>query len=176
MNQIDELPAPRSLPAHRRHAALSQLEAIVADHGSRRRWTRAPVIVPVVVAIVLSTAAASVAFLRFQPVTDKSTARCYTVASLGGGDRFSGTTISPAGTPGSAAQVDNALGVCADLWRQGFLRLGTTSIQRPAPNTTNEVPSLVACTLSNGTAGVFPGDAGTCAKLGLPLASRPGTP
>jgi hypothetical protein len=171
MNQIDDLPAPRSLPAHRRHAARSQLEAIVAGHGARRRWTRGRVIVPVVVAIVLSTAAVSVAYLRFQPVTDKSTARCYTVASLAGGDSFSGTTIRPAGTPGSAAQVDNALGVCSDLWRQGFLRLGATSIQRPAPNTTHEVPLLVACTLSNGTAGVFPGDASTCAKLGLPSAS-----
>jgi hypothetical protein len=125
-----------------------------------------------VIAAVVGSAAAGITLLRSSPVTDRMTARCYTEAALGTDDTFSGTTIGALGAPGSTVQVDNAIATCSDLWRHGFLLPGKTGIQRPSPNASNPVPPLVACTLPNGIAGVFPGDQSTCVSLGLPLAGQ----
>jgi hypothetical protein len=167
---IGQLPPSRTLPTNRRYAARRQLEELV---GTRRPLLRRRRIIFVVaIAAVLGSAAAGVAVLRTAPVTDKRTARCYTQANVGSGEMFSGTTIAAPGTPGSIGQVNNAMAFCSDLWRQGFLLPGVTGIQRPKPNTSNPVPSLIACTLPNGIAGIFPGDSSSCATLGLPLAGR----
>jgi hypothetical protein len=109
-----------------------------------------------------------------QPVIDHSTARCYTRADLGSGGSFPGTTVSvatrrpAAGGVAAAGEVADALSACAALWRQGFLTLGSPSIATPPPGAADAtVPVLVSCTLSDGTAAVFPGDADTCLRLGL---------
>jgi hypothetical protein len=167
---IVQLPPSRSVPSNRRYAARRQLEDVVGKKKASPRRTR--LILLVAIALVLASAVAGITLLRTAPVTDKRTARCYTAMSIGSDKTFSGTTIGVAGTPGSVAQVDDAMASCSDLWRQGFLVPGMTAIQRPKPNTSNPVPSLVACTLPDGIAGIFPGDSNTCAKLGLPLAAR----
>lgn len=128
MNTLDELPPPRGLPQHRRLAARRQLEAIAGGgpiQGARRRLRTIGVLAA---AAVLGSAVAALAFASFQPVTDRGSARCYTAATLAGGANFEGTTIAAAGTPGTPAQVDDALGVCGDLWRQGFLTAGVKGI------------------------------------------------
>jgi hypothetical protein len=124
-----------------------------------------------VIVAVVGSAAAGITLLRSSPVTDRTTARCYTEVALGT-DTFSGTTVGALGAPGSTVQVDNAIATCLDLWHHGFLLPGKTGIQRPPPNASNPVPPLVACTLPSGIAGVFPGDQNTCASLGLPLAGQ----
>jgi hypothetical protein len=167
---IGQLPPSRSLPSNRRYAARRQLEETVGRRRVAPRRRR--LILIVVIAVLLSSAAAGIAFLRSAPVTDKRTARCYTQASLGSGETFSGTTIGAPGIPGSTAQVMSAITVCSDLWRQGFLVPGANGIQRPKPDTSNRVPPLIACTLRDGLAGIFPGDVNTCATLGLPLAGK----
>jgi uncharacterized membrane protein len=167
---IGQLPPSRRLPTARRYAARRQLEGIVDRRRALPRRRR--LIVGVAIAVLLGSAAAGITLLRSAPVTDKQTARCYTVAELGSGQTFSGTTIAVPGTPGTPAQVDNAFDFCSGLWRQGFLIQGATGIQRPKPNTVNPVPPLIACTLPSGIAGIFPGGSDTCAKLGLPIASR----
>jgi len=122
--------------------------------------------------VVLGTSAAAVTYVHYQSVTNKSEARCYTVAGTAGGDHY--TTIAAAGRPGSRVRVDHALSVCGDLWREGFLRTGAPGIVRPGnTSVSHRVPALVACTMPNGTAAVFPGKAGTCAELGLATASNP---
>jgi hypothetical protein len=167
---IGQLPPSRTLPSNRRYAARRQVEEIVGNRKASPRRKR--LILIVAIAVVLGSAAAGIALLRSAPITDKRTARCYTQASLGRGGTFSGTTIGAPGTPGSSVQVDNAITVCSDLWRQGFLVAGANGIQRPKPGTSNRVPPLIACILPDGTAGIFPGDVNTCATLGLPLAGR----
>src|SRR6266700_3347904 len=162
---IEQLPPSRRLPTPRRYAARRQLEDLVS--GRRTPWRRRRVILGVVIVVLLGSTAAGITLLRSSPVTDKTTARCYTQASLGEDGTFSGTTIFAPGTPGSAAQVDSAIDICSGFWRQGFLLAGTTGIQRPAPGTSNPVPPLIACTLPSGIAGVFPGDQNTCVNLGL---------
>jgi hypothetical protein len=158
------------MPPARRYAARRQLEEFVNRRGGLRRRRR--LVLGVALAVVLGSAAAGMTLLRSAPVTDKTTARCYTATVVGNGDIFTGTTIFAPGTPGSTAQVNSAITTCTDLWRQGFLLSGKSGMQRSTPNTANPVPALVACTLPNGIAGIFPGDQNTCASLGLPLAGK----
>jgi hypothetical protein len=167
---IVQLPPSRSLPSNRRYAARRQLEDAVGKMKASPRRRR--LILLVAIALVLASAVSGITLLRTAPVTDKRTARCYTATSVGSGNTFSGTTIGVPGPPGSVAQVNDAIASCSDLWRQGFLVRGLTEIQRPKPNTSNPVPPLIACTLPDGIAGIFPGDSNTCAGLGLPLAGR----
>jgi hypothetical protein len=128
--------------------------------------------------VVFGTGAGAVVYVRASaPVTDRDLARCYTVASLGGGNDFFGTTIAkaqPAGTPG-IGQVEDALGVCAAVFRQDILVPGRAGVQ-PRAHGEHRVPPLVACVLPGGIAAVFPGHAGTCHKLGLPRAAGEGSP
>jgi hypothetical protein len=173
MSQIDPLTA-RPLPGPRRDAMRQQLEAIVAEQRGPRRGHKTTVIGGAVLIAALGTGAAAFVYVeQSQPVTNKTEARCYTVASLEGGNQFHGTTIAAAGRPGSKAQVDAAASVCAALWRQGFLLPGAAGITSPHNTTTrHRVPSLVACVMPDGTAAVFPGNRQTCTKLGLPLAQK----
>lgn len=173
MTVSSTVPPQRSLPPHRRIAACQQLQALVAG-SPRRRWRRWTFVATSGALIALGSGASAVAYVLSQPVANKSEARCYTVASLAGGRAFRGTTVAAAGQPGTTAQVNNALSICATLWRQGFLHPGAPGISRPTdPHATNPVPPLVTCVISDGTAAVFPGDPGTCRRLGLPNATHP---
>jgi len=150
-----------------------QLATLVREHPSRRGG-RKPALLAGAAAVVIGTSAGAIAYVQqSQPVANKGEARCYTVASLAGGDNFHGTTIAAAGTPGSRAQVNLAVSVCAALWRQGFLQPGAAGIARPRGTTgRHRVPPLIACVMPDGTAAVFPGDSRTCANLGLPRATK----
>ena len=168
--------APPALPDRKRQAARQQLELLVASSGRRglwRRWRQPGFLAVVSGAIVLATSAAALTYVHYAAVTNTTEARCYTVASTAGGDHY--TTISDAGRPGSRARVEHALSVCGDLWRAGFLRAGAPGISRAPERSAARlrVPALVTCTMSDGTAAVFPGASATCAKLGLATASNP---
>ncbi len=170
--QIPDRPL-RTLPARRRQAARAQLEAVITGSGRRRLSRPAPLAAIVTGAVLIGSGTAAIAYQQFKPVTNTSQARCYTVASLAG-DHY--TTIAAATPVGSKspARVRDALPVCADLWRQGFLKLGAPGIGRPQDTLAHHpVPRLVECTMPDGTAAVFPGGAGTCEKLGLARASNP---
>jgi hypothetical protein len=153
-------------------AAREQLEAMVTRTGRRRRWRR-PGLVSVAAVTVALGATAGLTYSHFQPVTNTTTARCYTVPSTAGDEHF--TTIAAAGQPGSPGRVGHARSVCASLWRHGFLSTGASGINRPPPDSTvtYPVPALVVCTMPDGTAAVLPGNAGTCGKLGLAVTSHP---
>ncbi len=173
MTRFDPPPA-RPLPQGRRDAMQHQIEALVGADAGRRHGRKPFLIATGAAAIVLGTSAGAIVYVHYsQPVTNKSEARCYTEANLDGGDQFHGTTIADAGVPGGKApQVDNAVSVCAGLWRQGFLLPGAAGVARQ-PNTKvhHRVPPLVACVMPDGTAAVFPGNPRTCANLGLPRAA-----
>jgi hypothetical protein len=159
------------LPTRKQEATRRQLELLVARSARRRRWRR-PGFIAVTSGVIVLGSTAAVTFARDQAVTDETQARCYTVASTAGNDHF--TTIAAAGQPGSKARVDHAVSVCSALWQQGFLSTGASGID-PSPDSsiTHPVPPLVVCTMPDGTAAVIPGNALTCAKLGLATASNP---
>jgi hypothetical protein len=174
MTLFDPPPA-RPLPPRRRDAIRHQLETLVAAGAGRRQRRKPALIATCAAAIVVGTSAGALVYVHHtQPVTNKSEARCYTVANLAGGEQFHGTTIAEAGVPGGKApQVDNAVSVCADLWRQGFLLPGAAGVARqPDTKAHHRVPPLVACVMPDGTAAVFPGNSRTCASLGLPRATN----
>jgi hypothetical protein len=114
---------------------------------------------------------AAAAYVAFKPptvpVADQT--RCYTKASLAGGDKdFFGTTVAQAWSADGTRDARSAVEVCSALWRQGLLQLGSKRVGGPDTGTDHPIPPLVACTLDNGIAAVFPGDQQTCARLGLP--------
>lgn len=172
---------PARLPDHRRTQMRRQLEVEVT-----RKHRRKPLLFTAgAVIVAAATSAAAYAYVQHSaPVTDKSQARCYTVASLSAGPE-SFTTIAQATRTGSLrpAQVDDALSICADLWRQGILHPGPNGVGAPTPDASgmvrlgpgqgsSHVPELTACVLAGGTAAVFPGPSSTCPSLGLPNARR----
>jgi len=121
--------------------------------------------------VVAGSVVGGAAFFKTGEATDHGSARCYTVLSVGSGTSFTGTTIAASGQFGSAEQVENALSGCTALWRQGFLVPGST-IRRPPQGEpsagTGPIPTLVACTLPDGTAAIFPTEGPfTCGRLGL---------
>ncbi len=156
------------LPDRRKKAARLQLEQIVAKSVKPARRVKPALIAAGTAAIVLSTGAAAIAVAVYQPVTDKAFARCFTVADTSGFATF----IASPGKPGTKGAVEKARQVCASLYRQGYLTRGAQRIKPRLGKGVHPVPSLVVCTWQDGTAAVFPGLKGTCAKLGLPAAAR----
>jgi len=149
MNILDQVPGPRPMPTDYRAALRRELEALVASPCRSWRWRRASAAV----------------YLHFESVTNTSTAFCYSVPSLAG---HKGTAVTASGAPGSPAQVTDALQTCTMLWQDGFLASGApNAIHVTGTTTIHQVPNLVVCTMPDGTAGVFPGDASTCRQLGL---------
>jgi len=146
MNILDQVPGPRPMPTDYRAALRRELEALVASPCRSWRWRRPGVVLGLSIGVAVAAAggASAAVYLHFESVTNTSTAFCYSVPSLAG---HKGTAVTASGAPGSPAQVTDALQTCTMLWHQ--------------------VPNLVVCTMPDGTAGVFPGDASTCRQLGL---------
>lgn len=165
-----DTPPSGTLPDHR----VAAMRLLLESEVSRSRRPRKRLLIAVGAAVVAAGAgAAGYAYTAHSaPVTDKNVASCYTVASLSAGPG-SYTQVAQATRAGSPtrAQVDNALSICADFWRQGILRPGPDGARGlPDAAGRHPVPSLVACVLPDGTAAVFPGTRATCAALNLPNA------
>jgi hypothetical protein len=158
------------LPPRRRKAARGQLEQIVAGSAKpgRGRRVKPAAVLAGTAAIVLATGAAAIAAAVYQPVTNKMSARCFTVADTSG---FA-TEIAVPGKPGAKGAVHNAHDICAALYRLGHLTRGAQRINPRPSKGVHHVPKLQVCTWPDGTAAVFPGPPGTCARLDLPTAAR----
>lgn len=167
MMTTSELPAPRPFPVSRRTSSRLALERAVAR--PRRHWRRSGVTLGAG-AVVLATTGAAGAYLAFAPASDTSRVRCYTTANFGSDGDYQGTDAAIANSePGTSDPVDvtDAVGLCGALWRAGVLVAGQGQPSEPISGS-RPVPELVACTLPNGVAAVFPGGAGTCERAGLP--------
>lgn len=168
MTDFDTL--PRGVLSDQRRTVTRRL---LESEVSHRRRSRRPLLITVSAVVVAAGAAGYAYAAHTAPVTDKNVATCYTIASLSGGPK-SFTQIAQATRAGSPtrAQVNNALSVCADFWRQGILRPGPEGAGGPPnPAGGSPVPFLVACVLPDGTVAVFPGTRTTCATLNLPNAT-----
>lgn len=156
------------LPARRRRAARLQLEEIVT-RSARPGRRRPPVVIAAAIAIVvLGTGAAAIAVAAHKPVTDRHQARCFTVDDVTGFN----TTVAVADKPGSVGQVKSARSTCASLFSQGYLKRGAQREIAPPAKGTHTVPPLTVCVWHDGTAAVFPGRGGICARLDLSAAAR----
>jgi hypothetical protein len=164
MNIFDQVPDPR--PMRVAHYVALRREIQKLGGVAPRRWHRSSV------AIVLGLSgvaggvgvATAAVYAHYEKVSNTNTAHCYSLAQLGG----NGTTVAAVGAPGSQAQVSDAIGTCAMLFRDGLLTLGVSQlVYVTQPTTMHLVPNLVECTMPDGTAGVFPGNSSTCSVLGL---------
>lgn len=175
MIDIEQVPPERPMPSQRRHALR---EVLMAEVRRSRPWWRrsrqAATVGAGAIALVLAGGAAT-AYVAFQPTTDDYSVVCYSaprmdgdVASARVGVGRAEATDSP-NASGQAATVDDPIETCAQLWQQGMLRENAKELGETGPPVSRtEVPQLVSCTLEDGMAGVFPGDADTCRSLDLP--------
>lgn len=167
MDILTEIPASRPLPPAARAAQRQLLEEWITTKHASRRW--APrTLAAGIAAVVLLSGGAATAYVAFAPATDRSKVRCYSEASIGSDTDYHGTE---AGVPSSAGGVDDPIALCAAIWRAGIIRVGSYHADGPASEP-QPVPPLVACALQNGVAAVFPGDAQTCRRLGLPALAQ----
>jgi len=158
------------LPARRRKAARLQLEEMVR-RSAQAPQRRTPVVVAAaIVVVMLSTGAAAAGVVAYHTITDKTEARCFTVARVHPRSAYF-TTIVQAGTTRSKGVVRDALKQCRGLFAAGELKRGHP-VLRSHFKPTKHTPHLVACVWPDGTAAIFPGKAGTCHKLGLQAAAR----
>jgi hypothetical protein len=164
------LPA-EPFPLDRRDRLRGELVALVhADSATRprRKLNRFMLAGGAAVLVVAGGGtAAAIAYFGSTPVTDRTSARCYSAISTDFGSEFPGTTIAAAqASDGSGGQVVAPIEACAAAWRVGIP-------QGIPPNKANPpypVPNLAGCVLPDGSAAVFPGPADTCQRLGLPTA------
>src|SRR5262249_8899841 len=152
-----------ALPARRRAAARRQLEELVV-RSPRPRRRRRPVMIAAAAAVIVIISVAA-GMIAAQPVTDRTMARCYTVAGAKAARAYY-RTVRAAGKPGTRALVRSARDGCAALFRIGVLQQGRRMVSRP-PSRSYHVPRLAVCVWHDGTAVVFPGPFGTCVRLGL---------
>jgi hypothetical protein len=164
MDTFVRIPDSRPMRSSLRTALKSGL--MQSMRQPRARWR---ITLPVGLSILLvasgGAVAGAVVYEYFRPVTNFNTAHCYSLPLEG----TSGAWIAVAGPVGSPEQVTNAIGTCGMLWQDGFLQAGVSEIVHLTVTTTlHQIPTLVECTLPDGTAGVFPGPATLCKTLGLP--------
>jgi hypothetical protein len=173
MSDLFDLPADRTIP----EARMLTREQHVVAYASPAKPQRARRKVGRYVAILVGASAlalggtAAAAYVASKPATlpVSDGLRCYTKATLDGGDDFYGTTLAQARAADGSYSSRRAIESCSGLWDQGFLQLDKKQPARPEALTPEQpIPPLVACTLDNGMAAVFPGDAQTCFHLGLP--------
>ena len=180
MTDIDRIPPARAMRRERRDALRDVLEAEVAR--TRRPWWRRSwqglAVGGGAVTLVLAGGVAT-AYVAFKPASNKASVLCYSAASLKS-DHVSGMRVAvaqrmPAATSSSdsgTVAIDDPVAACSQAWQDGLLTADGTHVVQPNSATAAKVPTLVACTLREGVAAVFPGDPLTCERLGLPQTAR----
>lgn len=182
MTMLDDLPDRLEPRAARAAADKAVLSSIVveprrehfswAKSGGRRKLSGRVIVVGALVAGVLAGGGAAAAVLLApQRPTVFDQARCYSEPSSDFSDAFPGTSITTPTEVGQSGPIDvpdQALDACSAVWRQGLLVYGSPHVLSGPGTSDNRVPPLVVCVLPSGEAAVFPGDAETCASLGLP--------
>jgi hypothetical protein len=158
------LPAWRPMDPNDRVRQAHAIAELIAT-PPRRRVRRMVLTIGTGTVLVATIAAGAAAYFSETP-TVRSSVYCYTSA---------GTSAQDLGTETNYRAADqDAVAICAALWEIGDLHLGLTGPTPPstaAEPSALPVPPLVACVL-HGEAAVFPGDASTCQRLGLPVLAK----
>jgi hypothetical protein len=103
--------------------------------------------------------------------TEREVAYCYRTADIGSTEANQHVAIGVGGRDGRVDVTGQIMRICTDSWQSNVYDF------QPRDGASYRVPQLVACVLTGkaaaatkGAVGVFPGDGGTCAALGLPAA------
>jgi hypothetical protein len=170
-DSFDQIP----MAPHRREARGGHLMTVVAKQSMPRRGVvRWAVPGAVAAALMFTGGVAVAAYVVSQKATVREQVHCYTEADVNG-YRSDGVGATAEGKPADVA--DEAVALCRQLWEFGVLTEGPAAAQAPPPEqdpkagqpaAKRAAPPLVACVVSDGVAGVFPGDAATCVRLNLP--------
>jgi hypothetical protein len=164
-----EVPAARELPSARRVAERSQLVAVAARPA--RSFATRPLALAAGGLALASVTGAAVAILGADEATNRREVRCHTTVEVARGVDFAGTGVElreplQLGAGQRAEAIREAVGLCADLWRQGVLRLGEPNALGPTGQV-EEVPPLTPCLTEDGVAAVFPTNRDVCTSLGM---------
>jgi len=168
VDEVVDVPASRPFPSAHRAAVKTMLMAQV--RASRRPWWQAPAAVAVGTAVGVTILAG--AAQQIVAPTRTHAAHCFTKVTTdttyAADVSFAGDVIGP--NLLRESKIEDPVKVCGDIWEQGVLIRDRQMLgQAHRPEHGHAVPDLVACTLG-GQAAVYPGDATTCARLGLPRA------
>jgi hypothetical protein len=180
MTDIDRIPTARPMGRERRAAIRALLEEKVRQ--TRRPWWRRSwqslAVGGGAVTLVLASGAAA-AYVAFRPADDKASVVCYSAADLDAesvpGARVAVGRVMTAHDRENATEtvtIDDPVAACVQAWQDGLLSTEGVRTVEPDPAARHEVPPLVACTLDEGVAGVFPGSPSTCERLNLPQTTR----
>jgi hypothetical protein len=182
MSSFDD--AARDLPAFELSDEVKQrqLDAILSGRGSssdlpqppHRRWRRSFAIGAGVVVMAGASVGVAAAFGVFsRPPSERGLGYCYSQADLSSPRLTFGVAVPPDEDDGIGDAARMALDICQLNWRTGVFLTTTPDIQYSVdPNgpPVQDVPPLAVCVLETGAIGIFPGDAITCERLGIPNA------
>ena len=174
----DHQPAPlsESIRAEHKRELLAMIAAepltapATSEHRRRRLPWRRPGTWVLAGGLVLGSAGAVTAFVTRAQPDEVNMVRCFSVAAPPFTEGAPGTYDASYGEADSLAQsAARAIELCGYGWADGSLPWPETvgPTDNP-PGGEHPVPPLQACVLPDGVVGVFPGDATTCAHLGLP--------
>jgi hypothetical protein len=167
-------PLPEGVRAAHKQALRTLITtdpAITPTRATRphRRWRRGGITL-LAGGLVLAGAGGATAFLSRAQPEDPEIVRCFTVAAPPFTTGAPGTFDASYG-PGDGTldqSASRAIELCGYGWAEGRLPWPETKdpgYLNPEPQ---PVPKLQACILPEGIVGVFPGEPGTCTRLGLP--------
>lgn len=172
--KIDQLLTPEPMTQAARAELRARLLAEIATQTiqprrpSRRRF-RLLVAGAALAGVSAGGTAIAAHLIEPAPVTDHSTARCYSKVSNDFGKDFPGTTVAaPISSDNSGGRVVAPISACRAVWTQTGLLQGI-----PAGEANPPYPppaDLTGCVLPDGTAAVFPAGPQVCQSLGLPPA------
>jgi hypothetical protein len=154
---------PRPLDSSARAAMLRALRPELHPELHRRpRWGLRGATAGFVLAGLAVTGATTYAAFRTAP---DEFVHCYSEESEDFSAKFPGARVMVSSSGSRPDPVEQ----CAQLWRDGILRPGLSGFSTPDPGrAAARPPRLEACVAPDGTAAVFPGPSGACARLGLP--------
>lgn len=161
------------LDPDRKAVMQAMLEQAVADERPRRSIIRRPAVaVGLGAAVVLGGGTATAYVLVQRPVTDTSSVHCLARAEMDERGSYPGSSVAVAEPNGEQVSIDDALGMCSQVWRDGLLdpSLGSGNAARPNPERNSAVPNdLTVCVMPDGSAAVVPGPPAACGSVGLAL-------
>jgi hypothetical protein len=158
---LEQVPEARPIPEAEAQAIL---RALREEMTRKPWWRRRAVVFSFGLAAAVATAGGTATYVAFREPTDRSVVTCYAEASTAADTRSIDAALAEANGDGPA-EVENALQLCGQVWRDGLLAGDPGD---PPVFGSTQAPDLVACTLPDGSLGVFPGGAATCPRLGLP--------
>lgn len=175
LDELGDAPSDRTFPSARRADVKAMLMTEV--RRTHRWWHR-----PIAIGIGTAVAGASIAagsYVTFRAPTNTYISYCFSQQSLNRSHATQNAFVvkqpslaERVTTGGPAKQtVPTSTQLCELDWSNGIVRRNQRPAGDPQPGADLHVPKLVACTMKDSVA-VYPGNANTCRKLGLPSATR----